>query len=139
MQLDGYVYEVGGVKLCLTEDQCVGSKYNGYAHFADGVYSCLTASQCREEELFTWEDDDSRKCVSSDKCGGYLYDDDTVKQCLKNCDAKPGYYMDPSRTCVLAATCTKRTSGARYLYQDDQGGSRMCVSVDSCKDYGYLY
>ena len=62
-----------------------------------------------------------------------------MKQCLNNCDAKPGYYMDQSRTCISAKACTERTSGARYLYQDDQGNDRACVDVESCKDYGYLY
>ena len=105
----------------------------------DNVDHCLTVGQCKEAGLFTLIGNIVKECVSSDECRGYLYEDDDVKQCLKNCDDKPGYYMDLSRACVLAVTCTERTSGAQYLYQDDSGHNRACVDAANCKDYGYLY
>ena len=62
------MYEVDGVKLCLTEDQCKGSKYSGYVCTDENVRSCVTASQCKDADLFTW--DDSKECISAEKCVG---------------------------------------------------------------------
>ena len=62
------MYEVSGVKLCLTEDQCKGSDHNGYLRTDGDVRSCVTASQCKDADLFTWED--SKECISAEKCVG---------------------------------------------------------------------
>ena len=43
-ELSGYVYEVDGSKLCLTEDQCKGSGYNGYLRVDGDARSCVPAS-----------------------------------------------------------------------------------------------
>lgn len=139
---------------CVSAADCISDTNNGYLYDDGTDKKCLTADQCQTEDghyVFASDDGAEKLCLSETTCKtdkhGYTFDYEclTKDQCEKRTDhgktyeAKSGVckvkhpcgddkYVTEDRACVTHDQCT--TEQNKLIYETPL--DRMCLTTDEC-------